>query len=141
MSDDKKDAVDKAGEFIRRMFDGFPEYQRQRLTRSHCLQPPEEKKARVKLVQELSLELAEIRKTERFVLFGETAIEAVIEGDWKQVADVMGWLTFQDEPLQYMQQVAPKWEKFRRLLRVACVEARHRQELEAQLYLGKKEGN
>jgi hypothetical protein len=131
----------KASAFIEKLFSGFPDYQRRRLMQSHCLQSPEEKKARVKLVQELSAELAEIRKTERFILFGETAIEAVIEGDWKQVADVMGWLTFKDEPLESMQQQAPKWEKFRRLLRIACVEARHRQELEAQLYLGRKGGD
>lgn len=131
----------KAEDVLSKLFDGFPEYQRQRLMQSHFLQPPDEKKARVKLVQELSLELAEIRKSERFTLFGESAIEAVIEGDWKKVADVMGWLTFKDEPLQHMEQVAPKWERFRRLLRVACVEARQRQELEMQRLLGRKGGN
>lgn len=135
MSDDSSK---KAGEFVRKLFEGFPDYQRKRLMQSHCIQDPEEKKARVKLVQELSLELAEIRKSERFILFGETAIEAVMEGDWKQVADVSEWLTFSGEAFEYRQHMARVWTKYREALRVACVEARHRQERLHRQVLGQE---
>lgn len=143
MSDeeDKKERLKKAEGVIEKLFEGFPAYQRKRLMASHFLQDPDEKKARLKLVQDLSIELAEIKKVQRFTLFGETAIEAVIEGDWKQVADVMGWLTFSQEPLDSTQAQAPSWTKFRELLRVGCVEAKHREDLIIRQVLGQKENN
>lgn len=131
----------KGEALVEKLFDGYPAYQRRRLMGSHCLQSPDEKNARIRLVQELSLELAEVKKSQRFILFGETAIESVIEGDWKRVADVMGWLTFKDESLESMQAQAPSWERFRELLRIACVEARHRQELLEKHVFGQKENN
>jgi hypothetical protein len=141
--DDKKtaDRLRKASEMITRMFEGFPAHQRGRIMQSHFLQSPEEKKARLKLVQELSLELAEVKKQQRFTLFGETAMEAVIEGDWKKVADVMGWLSFSREPLESMREQAPSWARFRELLRLGCVEARYRDELAYRESTGQKENN
>lgn len=136
-----KERVDKVASAIERMFEGFPKWQRLMLMKSHFLQSPEEKKARLKLVQDLSVELAEVKKTQRFILFGETAIEAVIEGDWEKVSDVMGWLTFSQEPLEAMNAQAPAWAKFRELLRVACVEANHREDLEVRHAQGQSERN
>ncbi len=136
MSDD---AFKRAKSLIERMMEGYPEFKRRQLLNSHCLASPEEKKARLKLVQALSVELAAIRKQDRFVLFGESAIECVMEGDWNGVADRMGWLTFSDENLEYRQHMAPIWAKFREMLQVACVEARHRQESELKEFRGEKE--
>jgi len=137
----KKEGLKKAFAAIDRMLEGFPEHQRQRLMRSYCISDPEERKARLKLVQELSVELAEVRKQDRFVLFGESAIEAVIEGDWKGATDRIEWLTFKKEPLVHMERMAPIWARFREMLAVACAEARLRHDLAVKHALGQKEGN
>lgn len=139
MSDGKKDAEKRVEDILRRMFDGVPEWKRQQVMRSHCLQAPEEKKARLKLIQDLSIELASVREQQVFATaFGVTAIEAVVEGDWKRVADHIDWLSFREESEDLRAKVSPLWEKFREMLRIACVEARHREEQLMKQVLGQK---
>jgi hypothetical protein len=67
--------------------------QAESLATSWCLQTPEEKKRRLAIVVQLSVELAKIRETTiAATRIAERAIEAVIEGDWKTVQDHADWL-------------------------------------------------
>jgi len=126
---EKKDLPDPFKKFFHRMMDKFAEYQWERLLASHFLQSPQEKKARLRNVMELSVELASVKGQLKFATaFGESAIEAVIEGEWKRVADHIDWLSFNDDP-STKERYGEAWRKFREILHAACVEARHRQEL------------
>jgi hypothetical protein len=108
-----------------RMMETFHEYQWKQLLRSWTLQSKEERRARLRTIIQLSIELDGIRKVSNFaVRIGESAVEAVIEGDWKQAQDLAGDLTFHDDP--HCQDAAQRWEPFVLVLRAACVEALRR---------------
>lgn len=112
---------------FRRMLGTFAEHQWKQILASYCLQPPEEKKARRRAIIDLSLELEEIKKTGNFsVGIGELAIEAVIEGDWKHARNYISWLSFTEESVELREREAPRWEKFRAVLLVACDGAEQR---------------
>jgi hypothetical protein len=89
----------------------------EKLTASWAIQPREERKRRLGAVMQLSVELTRIQETTAFsTRLAESAIEAVIEGDWKQVEEWTAHFTFADENDQIRQQYAPIFTVFRELL-------------------------
>jgi len=112
---------------FRRMMGTFAEHQWKSILASYCLQPPAEKKARLRAVVELSVELTEIKKTRRFgTALADSAIEAVIEGDWKKARMCISWFSFTDESEELRREEAPHWEKFRAILLAVCDGAEQR---------------
>lgn len=89
----------------------------EKLTTSWALQSREERKRRLRAVIQLSVELNRIRETTNFATrLAELAIEAVIEGDWKMVAECTEHLTFNDESEELRKTSAPTFAVFRELL-------------------------
>lgn len=122
-----KDDDDSFRGVFRRMMSTFREHQWRHILACYYLQSREEQKARLRAVQELSVELADIKKSGLYATaFGDTAIEAVIQGDWRMVRETIGWLSFADEHEELRAKEAPRWEKFRALLLIACNAAEHR---------------
>jgi urease accessory protein UreF len=75
----------------------------------------------------LSVELEEIKKVNKFsTAFGEQAIEAVIQGDWRELEEVANFLTFSTENPEIRDQFSPLWDKFRTLALTACAEEKRR---------------
>ena len=54
------------------------------------------------------------------------AIEAVIQGDWKELEEVIGYQTFKTEHPETQAEFAPLWEKFRLIAETAIAEERRR---------------
>lgn len=93
------DAKARAKEFIDKMLERFGEHQLERIEASWFRQSREERRARLRVVTALVLELEKIRKvTIHATAIGEGAIGAVIEGDWKDVAGYADDLSWSDEP-------------------------------------------
>jgi hypothetical protein len=91
--------------------------QAEKLTASWSLQPREERDRRLGAVMRLSVELARVRETTNFsTRLAESAIEAVIEGDWKMVEEWAGHFTFDEESEDLRQKYAPIFLMFRELL-------------------------
>lgn len=89
----------------------------EKIAASWTLQPPEERKRRRHAIIQLSIELGRIRETTAFsTLLAETAIEAVIEGDWKMVEEWAEHFTFDEEREELRQRYAPVFAVFRELL-------------------------
>lgn len=84
---------------------------------SWALQSQGERKRRRKAVIQLSIELGRILETTGFSAgLAELAIEAVIEGDWKMVAEWADHFTFEDESADLRARHAPMFAVFRELL-------------------------
>lgn len=89
----------------------------EKLAASWTNQPREERKRRLNAIMHLSVELARVRETTAFsTRLAESAIEAVIEGDWKMVEEWAGHFTFNDESVELRQKYAPIFSTFRELL-------------------------
>lgn len=101
------------------------------LLRSYYLGSPEEKKARLQAIMELSVELAKVTAvTIQSSAFGKAAIEAIIEGDWKKASEYCGYLTFEEErgtSEDFYRRMNELYEPFRAILMAACAEARRRE--------------
>lgn len=89
----------------------------EKMATAWCLQPREEQRRRLRAVIQLSIELGRIRETTNFATrLAELAIESVIEGDWKMVAEWADHFTFGDEAEALRQTSAPTFAVFRELL-------------------------
>lgn len=90
------DAKEKLSELFERMRSLYTTYQLEKISKAWCQQPREETKRRLASVIELAVELDSIRKTNGFAssLYGEAAIEAVIEGDEEQLRWIEKELSF-----------------------------------------------
>jgi hypothetical protein len=105
----------------------FEERQLEEIMRSWCLADKATRKHRLKTIIALAVELEEIKKVNIFsTLFGEMAIEAVIQGDWKELEEVVGYQTFKTESLDIQAKFAQLWEKFRLIAETAIAEERRR---------------
>ena len=92
----------------------------EQIAASWCLQTLEEKKRRRHAVVELAVELGRIRAVTQFsTLLAEAAIEAVIEGDWKRVAEWAEHFTFVGESDELRDEYAPIFAVFTEMLRQA----------------------
>lgn len=118
--------------FMRKMMDTFEEYRWHSILRSHVLAVPEERRARLKTIMELSVELAKVKET----TFGSTglaegAIEAVIEGDWARVEQSSTYFTFEEEKGShdptYADRMNKLYERFRGVLLAAAAEGKRRE--------------
>ena len=91
--------------------------QAEKLAASWAIQTRDERKRRLAAVMRLSVELARIHETTTFsTRLAESAIESVIEGDWKMVEEWAEHFTFTDEDDQLSQKYAPVFAVFRELL-------------------------
>lgn len=89
----------------------------EKLAASWTLQSREERKRRLTAVMRLSVELARVREVTGFsTRLAESAIEAVIEGDWKMVEEWAGHFTFDDEREELRREYAPVYLTFSELL-------------------------
>lgn len=92
-------------------------YQTERLAECWYLQNAKEKQRRLRFVIDLSIELASIRKQTNFATaWAEWGIEAVIEGNWKDVAMYAESFTFANESGEWRTQAADTYARFRDLL-------------------------
>jgi len=97
------------------------------ISRSWCLQDRGETKHRLQTVIALSVELEAIKKVSIFsTAFGEQVIEEVIQGDWRSVEEIVGYLTFKQEDPLLAERYEPLWERFRAIALTACAEAKRR---------------
>lgn len=111
-----------------RMMDTFAEYQWKALLRSHFLAEPEEKKARLAAIRELSVELAKIEAVSiQSTRFGARVIECIVEGNWKEAEEYNSDLAFDEFPEPDRTFYAQLWEKFRAITMAACAEAKRRE--------------
>jgi hypothetical protein len=91
-----------------------------------CFQAVAERRARMRAVTALVLELDRIRKVDIFsTKIGESCIEAVIEGDWQEARWRGGALRFEDR-------YAPLWATFVGIVVTECDEAAVRARGEAE---------
>ena len=89
----------------------------EKLAASWCLQSRDERKRRRRAVILLSQELGRIEEKTVFATRNcELAIESVIEGDWKMVAEWADLFTFGDETEALRQSSAAIFAVFRELL-------------------------
>jgi hypothetical protein len=110
-----------------KLMEMFEERQLEEILRSWCLADKATRKHRLKTIIALSVELEEIKKVNIFsTLFGEMAIEAVIQGDWRELEEVVGYQTFKTEHPETQAEFAPLWEKFRLIAETAIAEERRR---------------
>lgn len=80
-------------------------------------QERDERKRRLGFVMELSVELVKIKEQIMFcTALAESAIEAIIEGDWRMVKDWADHLSFEDERIEIHASSAHVYAKFRELL-------------------------
>jgi len=106
----------------------FGEYRMEQVSRSWCLVLPDERRHRLRVVMDLSVELAKIKLASGFATrLGESAIEAVIQGDWKQVAEYAAMFTWEDHA-----RYGVIWESFVLILRTAGAE-------DARVKIGEKQ--
>jgi hypothetical protein len=95
--------------------------------KSWCLQEKAVRRHRLQTVVALILELEEIKKVDIFsTAFGEQAIEAVIQGDWHEVEEVIEFQTFEAEEPKIRDRYKDLWEKFRIIALTACAEEKRR---------------
>jgi hypothetical protein len=92
-----------------------------------CLQDKPTRKHRLATVIALSVELDAIKKVDIFsTAWGEQIIEAVIQGDWREVEEVVAYVTFDTERAELRERYNPLWERFRALALTACAEEHRR---------------
>jgi hypothetical protein len=82
-----------------------------------------ERRARLRAVESLSVELAKIREqTIQATGLAESVIEDIIEGDWDAAGRMVEHLTFADGQEIYRTKFAPIYEDFVLICRTACAE-------------------
>lgn len=114
--------------FIDKMMEKYGEHRLEVISRAWCVVDKWERNHRLRTVVALSVELEKVRSVDRFSsAFGEMAIEAVIQGDWREVDQVAEFLTFESEGETTAQKYGPLWEDFRTIAQAASAEARKRQ--------------
>lgn len=97
--------------------DLYEEGELDRIERSWFRQSRNERRARLHVITELVLALDTIRKVSTFAIrLGESAIEAIIEGDFVMVAQWAEHLSWKDELPELRQQRAELWQPFVKIL-------------------------
>lgn len=105
----------------------YEEHLLQMVQESWCLQDKPTRKHRLTTVIALSVELDAIKRVNIFsTACGEQVIEAVIQGDWREVEEMVEYLTFSTECSEIQEKYCPLWEKFRTLALTACAEEKRR---------------
>jgi hypothetical protein len=114
---------------MERMMGTFAEHQWEALCRSYVQASREERKGRLRAILELAVELDKIRAVSIFrTSFHESAIESIIEGDWKQVAEIHSWLGSPETGSPELDaKFVSLWETFRAIVLSASAEAARRQ--------------
>jgi ASC-1-like (ASCH) protein len=117
-----------ASKLLDKILEKFGEHRLETISRAWCIVDKWERKHRLRTVVALSVELEKVRSVDRFSsVLGESAIEAVIQGDWRGVDQVVEFLTFESEGEKTAQKYGPLWEDFRIIAQAASAEARKRQ--------------
>lgn len=132
MSDDK--LRNPFREVFDRMLGTFAEHQWEALCRSYVLAMRPERKARLRAIMELSVELDRIKKVSIFGTgFHEQIIEEIIQGDWKQAAETNRLMLDPESATDHQpgweehnERYRKLWEGFRAIVMMACAEAAKR---------------
>jgi hypothetical protein len=112
---------------IDKLVAAYGEHRLETISRAWCVVDKWERMHRLRTVMALSVELDIICSKDKFsTAFGEMAIEAVIEGDWREVDQVADFLTFESEGPETVGRYGPLWEQFRTIAKTASAEARRR---------------
>lgn len=118
----------RASDFVQRIMDSFAKHQWGLVMQSYGLQSPDERKARLRTVMALSVELDKIRQQNRFsTALAEGPIEDIIKGDWRGASQYIEMFEFKDEGAEIKERIAPLWEAFRDILRAAVADAEMRE--------------
>jgi hypothetical protein len=97
----------------------FETHMQSQLTRSWCVQPREERKARLRAV----IELARIKKIDGFAtLIAEGVIEDLIQGDWDRAEEGAEFFLFKGEGEALQAKYGLLWSNFVTLVRTFCAE-------------------
>ena len=116
----------KPREFFARMLDTYAQHQKRKLAASWYYQNRDERRFRLDAVVALSVEYDKaIAFSRASSVFGRNAVEAVIEGDWKEAEACCEYLRFNDEPGG--EKLARIWDSFVTKLQTVCAEARRRE--------------
>lgn len=104
------------------------EHQVKKLLWSYCMAMRPERRARLRAIIELSVELDKIKQKSVFgTAFHEQCIEAIVEGDWEEVEQTNAFLAepgcFPEQRAEYV----ALWENFLAMVMAACAEAKRRQ--------------
>lgn len=123
------EAVQPFRKLFNRMLGTFAEHQWAALLRSYVLAMKPERKARLSTIVALSVELERIKAESIYATsLHEQVIEAIIQGDWKEVAEVNAMLA---EPHgideEYNARYRRLWEGFRAVTLAACADAARRE--------------
>jgi hypothetical protein len=104
----------------------FAQHLAERFARSWFSAMRPERRARMRVITQLIVELENIRKVSDFATgIGEGLIEDVIEGNWQDVDRCAGDLEFKDDSARRAR-YAPLWATFVMIARAACAQARER---------------
>lgn len=104
------------------------ESQVKKLLSSYCMAMRPERRARMRHILELAVELDKIKQKSVFgTAFHEQCIEAIIEGDWEEVARTNAFLAEPGCMPEHREEYVKLWENFRTLVMAACAEAKLRQ--------------
>lgn len=101
-----------------KLMEMYDAHQLEAISRSWCVIDQDERKCRLSAILKLAVELDRIRSISTFsTRLAESAVEAVIEGDWKSVERYAGYFTFEDESEELRAKHAPLWKAFVEILR------------------------
>lgn len=117
------EGVNDFSDFLKKLNGMFVNFTEQQVLRSWCLQPRDERKARLRAVIELSVELARIRAIDAFATaIGESVIEDVIQGDWDRAEEGAEFFLFNGEGEELRAKYGLLWTNFVTLVRTFCAE-------------------
>jgi hypothetical protein len=105
-----------------RLFATFAEHRWESILRSYTLASRDERRCRLSAIMDLSALLAAIKKQHMYAtaIYGDSLIEAIIEGNWKEARRVANDILFYDmtDPERLM--FTELWAPFRARALAAC---------------------
>lgn len=105
-----------------RLFATFAEHRWESILRSYTLASREERRCRLSAIMDLSAHLAAIKKQHMYAtaIYGDSLIEAIIEGNWKETRRVANDILFYDMTDPERRTFIELWAPFRARALAAC---------------------
>ncbi len=117
--------------FVDQLMALYGAHRLEQVARSFCLADREERKARLRAVMALSVELERIKAESIFGTgLAEGVIEDIIEGNWRAALDLGMTFTFADEREDLRVRESTRWAKFVEIVRVECALGENRAKAE-----------
>lgn len=106
------------------LMENYEQHQIEMINQSWYFADKETRAHRLHTIIALVLELENIKKVNKFSCnFGLMAIEAVIQGDWKELENIVEFQKFEGESKEIQENIAPLWETFRLIALTAIAQA------------------